>query len=152
MSPFIWYHLSDLFRSTDPLTYVLVGQRSSSIAPKASSVPSKAPTVPSKAPTISSKAPTVPSEAPSVPSEAPTIPSETSTSIATDASVSVTIRYTGKLVSIVEPVAVVVGEVSVGVAIREPVSLGDTHNTQTPELVYKRNTDRREQVSGYILL
>lgn len=104
--------LSSTIRSKDQLTYMLVGQRSSSIAPKA-----------------------------------PTIPS-----IATDASISVTIRSTGELESIVEPVSVSAREVSVGVAIRRPVSLGDTHNAQTPELLYKRNTDHTEPVSGCILL
>lgn len=91
---------------------MLVGQRSSSIAPKG-----------------------------------PTIPS-----IATDASISVTIRSTGKLESIVEAVSVCAWEVSVGVATRRPVSLGNTHNAQTPVLLYKRSTDHREPVSGCILL
>lgn len=102
---------------------MLVGQKSSSIAPKASSVPSKVPTIPSKA-----------------------------SSVTANASVTITIRHTGELVSIVEPVAVVVGEVSVGVGLREAVSLRNTHNAQTPELVYKRNRDHREQISGCILL
>lgn len=98
---------------------MLVGQRSSSVAPKAASVPAKAPTIPS---------------------------------IATNASISVTIRSTGKLESIVEPVSVSVREVSVGVAIWRPMSLGNTHNAQTPELLYKRNKDQREPGIGCILL
>lgn len=87
--------------------YMWMVQKSSSIGPKASPVTSKA----------------------------PTIPSEASSSVATNASVTVTIRHTGELVSIVEPIAVAIGEVSVGVAMREAVSLGNPHNTQTPELV-----------------
>lgn len=90
---------------------------------------------------IASKTSSIISKAPSV-----------ATDVAADASITVAIRYTGELVTIVEPIAVAVGEVSVWVAMRETVSLGNTHNTQTPELVYKRNRDHREQVSGCILL
>ncbi len=81
----------------------------------------------------------------SIASKASSIASKaSSSSIATDASVTVAIRCTGELISVVEPVAVATGEVSVRVAMRETVPLGNTHNTQTPELVYKRNRDQRE--------
>ena len=93
------------------LTDMCVGHKSSSVASKASSVTTKAPTVPPVA----------------------------SSAVATDASsITVTVRHAGELVAVVEPVAVGVGEVSVGVAIREAVSLGNTHDTQTPKLVYRR--------------
>ena len=71
--------------------------------------------------------------------EASSVPSKASPSIATDASITVTIG--GELVSIIEPVAVGVGEVSIGVAVREAVSLGDAHDTQASKLVYKRERD-----------
>lgn len=86
--------------------YLLVVRKSSSIAPKASSITSKAPAIPSKA---------------------------SCATISTNASVTITVRYAGKLEPIVEPVAVAAREVSVGVDMRE--SLRDTHDTQTPELV-----------------
>lgn len=69
--------------------------------------------------------------------------------MATDASIAISI---GKLVSIVEPVPVGVGEVSVGVDVRESVSLGNSHNAQTPELIYKGDKDPREEVNLCILL
>lgn len=72
--------------------------------------------------------------------KAPTIPSKASSAIATDASVTIAAGHTGELVTIAETIAVA-REVSVGVTVRETVSLGNTHNTQTPERVYKRNRD-----------
>lgn len=88
--------------------YTLV---SSSVASKASSVASKASSVSSKA-----------------------------SSVAPDASVTVTVRNYRILVAIVVvaiavSVSVAVGEVSVWIAVREAVSLGNSNDTQTPELV-----------------
>lgn len=101
---------------------MFVGLKSSSVASKASSVSSKAPTIPSKAST---------------------------SSVTTDAPITITIRHTWELVSIAVPVAIVVWEVSVGVTMRETVSLGNTHNTQTPELVYKRDRDHKSVDAVY---
>lgn len=70
----------------------------------------------------------------SVASKAPTVASKASSTVATDASVTVPVR-TGELVSIVEPVAVGVGKVHIRVAMREAVSLGNAYDTQTPELI-----------------
>lgn len=67
----------------------------------------------------------------SIASKAPAVPSEASSI----ASVTITIRDAGELVSIVEPIAVAAGKVSVGVALRQTVSLGNTDNTQTPKLI-----------------
>lgn len=95
----------------------------SSIASKASTVTSKAPTIPTKASSaVASKASSA-------------IAAKASSAVATDASVTVAIRYTGELETVVEPVAIAVGEVSIGVDMREAVSLRNTHNTQTPELI-----------------
>lgn len=63
-----------------------------------------------------------------------------STSIASEASssaiaVSVTVGQTRELVAVVKAVAVSVGEVSVGVDVREAVALRDTHNAQAPKLI-----------------
>lgn len=103
--------------TAEELTDVLMGQRSPSIATKtSSSVATKTSSVATKTSSIASKASSV-------------------ASIDTDTSITVTIRYTGDLVAVVEPIAIAVGEVSVGVSVREAVSLGNTHDTQTPELV-----------------
>lgn len=64
--------------------------------------------------------------------------SSKASSVAPDASVTVTVRNSRILVAIVVvaiAVSVAVGEVSVGVAGREAVSLGNSNDTQTPELV-----------------
>lgn len=103
---FFQCHSAHLFRSTVKLTYLLVVQTPSSVASKASSIPPKASSISSKA----------------------------SATVSTDASITIAVRHTGELVTIVEAVAIV-GEVSVGVTVREAVSLGNTHNTQAPELV-----------------
>lgn len=60
-----------------------------------------------------------------------------STSIASEASitVSVTVGQTRELVAVVKAVAVGVGEVSVGVDVRETVALRDTHDAQAPKLI-----------------
>lgn len=87
-------------------------------------------------------------QSPSVTPKAPTVPSEASSSVATNASITVSIRHTGELVSIIKAIAVGAGKLSVGVDVREAVSLRNAHNTQTPELVCKRNRDHREEVSG----
>lgn len=75
---------------------------------------------------IATKITSISSEA--VPSEAPAV----------EASVSITIGHVGELEAIVETVAVVVGEMAVGVAVGEPMSLRNTHNAQPPELLYRR--------------
>lgn len=72
---------------------------------------------------VATKIASISSEA--VPSEAPAV----------EASVSITIGHVGELEAIVETVAVVVGEMAVGVAAGEPMSLRDTHNAQPPELL-----------------
>lgn len=83
----------------------------------------------------------IPSKASSVASEAPAVPAKASTpSVATNPSVTVAIRHTGELVSVVEPVAIGVGEVSVGIPMRETMSLRNTHDAQTSELI--RSSDR----------
>lgn len=76
----------------------------------------------------------VASKASSIPPKASSISSKASATVSTDASITIAVRHTGELVTIVEAVAIV-GEVSVGVTVREAVSLGNTHNTQAPELV-----------------
>lgn len=72
---------------------------------------------------IAAKIASISSEA--VPSEAPAI----------EASISITIGHVGELEAIVETVAVVVGEMAVGVAVRGPMSLRNAHNAQPPELL-----------------
>lgn len=72
---------------------------------------------------IATKIASISSEA--VPSKAPTI----------EASISITIGHVGQLEAIVETVSVVAGEMAVGVAIGEPMSLRNTHNAQPPELL-----------------
>lgn len=61
----------------------------------------------------------------SISSEA--VPSEAS---AIEASISITIGHVGELEAIVG-----VGEMAVGVAVGEPMSLRNTHNAQPPELL-----------------
>lgn len=63
----------------------------------------------------------------SVTSEASPISSKASSSIA------ITIGHTGELEPIVEAVAISVGELSIGVAMRQ--TLGNAYDTQAPELV-----------------
>lgn len=86
------------------------------------------------------------SKASPVTSKAPTVPTKAHSAVATIASIAVTIWYTGELVSVVVPVPVGVGEVSVGVDVREAVSLSNAHNAQTPEFVYKGDKDHREEI------
>lgn len=101
-----------------------------------------------QSPSVSTKTSPVASKAPAV------IPEASSSSVAADASsVTVTVWPTGVLESN-EPVAVVVGEVSVrelsvGEAVRETVSLGNAHYTQTPVLVYRWNTDEVTECMNY---
>lgn len=71
---------------------------------------------------IATKIASISSEA--VPTEAPAI----------EASVSITVGHVGELKAIVETVAVVGGEMAVGVAVGA-MSLRNTHNAQPPELL-----------------
>lgn len=72
---------------------------------------------------IATKIASISSEA--VPSEAPAI----------EASISITIGHVGELEAIVETVAIGVGEMAVGIAVGEPMSLWNTHDAQPPELL-----------------
>lgn len=87
------------------------------------------------------RSPAVTAEPPSVTAEPPSVASKAASSVAADTAVPVPVPVgqAGELcVSVVEAVAVVVGEVSVGVGVREAVPLRNAHNTQTPELIWKR--------------
>lgn len=86
----------------------------------------------------------------SIASKTPTVPSKTSStssSIATNPSIAITIGYTGELEAVVESIAIVVGEVSVGVAVRQ--TLGNTYDAQTPVLICKRDKEVKFQPLTY---
>lgn len=76
--------------------------------------------------------------------------SSKSSSVASEASstvaVAVPVGQTGELVAVVKAVAVGVGEVSVGVDVRETVALRDSHNAQAPKLI--RAADRTHLRDG----
>lgn len=74
----------------------------------------------------------------SIASKGSTVPSKASTTIATDASITIAVRYRELGIAVTIAIG---GEMSIGVTVRESMSLGNTHNTKTPELVYKRNRD-----------
>lgn len=80
----------------------------------------QSPSVPSKASSIAAKAASVPSETPTIAPEASAVASESASAIA-----AIPIGKTGKLGS----VAIVAREVSVGVAVREAMSLRNAHDT-----------------------
>ncbi|KAF3834797.1 hypothetical protein F7725_027355 [Dissostichus mawsoni] len=87
----------------------------------------------------------------SIASKASSVSSKAS-SVAPDASVTVTVRNSRILVAIVVvaiAVSVAVGEVSVGVAVGEAVSLGNSNDTQTPELVYRQRSQGTSQRMCY---
>lgn len=67
--------------------------------------------------------------------KASSISTKASSSVAPSATIPIPIRYVRKLVSIVEPIAVVVGEVSVRITMWKTVSCRHDHHTEAPELI-----------------
>lgn len=88
-------------------------------------------------------------KASSIASKVASVPTKAPSTVATVASISITIR--GELMSVVEPVAIVVRKVPIGVTMRETMCLGNTHNTQAPELIFERVRGReRSEVSHLV--
>lgn len=71
----------------------------------------------------------------SVAIESPTIACKAPSTVTANASMAVAVGHTGKLISIVEAIAIGVRKVPIRVGMRETMSLGNAYDTQTPELI-----------------